>query len=237
LMKNAREIWDQDLRISAAGEAVPGNKETKVKPKLTGGKGQKRMKGKSLWNKEGMTYFKTAEKNWRRVYEDETLIQFLYQGWDLWLEVYRKDLKIGDGMNKMYFLVMATWNNNEIDDREMVSKRGTGNSSGDKSVDSDGGYNSDNCGESGHRNWRDLKSKQAGEEIAKRNIRSFQADLLSNNEVGEESRFDKETERMQKKKRKADGCRNGIEAKLTSPRKGSTEDPMSPPRRSVRLKK
>ena len=50
------------------------------------------MKGKSLWNKEGMTYFKTAEKNWRRVYEDETLIQILYQGWDLWLEVYGKNL-------------------------------------------------------------------------------------------------------------------------------------------------
>jgi hypothetical protein len=44
-----------------------------------------------------------------------------------------------------------------------------------------------------------LKSKQAGEEIAKRNIRSFQADMLSNNEVGEEDRFDKERERMQKK--------------------------------------
>jgi hypothetical protein len=83
LMKNAREIWDQDLRLSAAGEAVLGNKETKVKPKFMGGKGQKRMKGKSLWNKEGMTYFKTGEKNWRRVYEDETWIQLLYEGWDL----------------------------------------------------------------------------------------------------------------------------------------------------------
>ncbi len=30
LMKNAREIWDQDLQLSAAGEAVMGNKETKV---------------------------------------------------------------------------------------------------------------------------------------------------------------------------------------------------------------
>ena len=160
-----------------------------------------------------MTYFKTAEKNWRRVYEDETLIQFLYQGWDLWLEVYGKDLKIRDGMNKTYFLVMVTWNDNEIDDGEMISKRGTGNSSGDESVDSDGGYNSDNCGESGRRNWRDLKSKQAGAEIAERNIRSFQADLLSNNEVGEEDRFDKERERMQKKKRKADGRRNEVDAK------------------------
>jgi hypothetical protein len=62
LMKNAREIWDQDLWLSAGGEAVMGNKETKVKPKFTGGKGQKRMKGKNLWNKEGMTYFKRAEK-------------------------------------------------------------------------------------------------------------------------------------------------------------------------------
>ena len=100
LMKNAREIWDQDLRLSAAGEAAMASKEPKKKPKFTGGKGQKRMKGKSLWNKEGMTYFNTAEKNWRRVYEDETLIQVLYQGWDLWLEVYGKNLKIGDGTNK-----------------------------------------------------------------------------------------------------------------------------------------
>ncbi len=97
-------------------------------------------------------------------------------------------------MNKTYFLVMSTWNDNEIDDGEMVSKGGTGNLSGDESVDSDGGYNSDNCGESGCRNWRDLKSKQAGEEIAERNIRSFQVDLLSNDEVGEEDRFDKERE-------------------------------------------
>jgi hypothetical protein len=63
------------------------------------------------------------------------------------------------------------------------------------------------------------------------------ADILSNDEVEEEGRFDKERERMQKKKRKADGRRNEIEAKRTSPRKGSTEDPMSPPRRSVRSKR
>ncbi len=113
-MKNAKEIWDQDLRLSAAGDAAMGSKETKIKPKFTGGKGQKRMKGKSLWNKEEMTFFKTAEKNWRRVYEDETLIQVLYQGWDLWLEVYGKNLKIRDGTNETYFLIMATWNNKRL---------------------------------------------------------------------------------------------------------------------------
>ena len=50
----------------------------------------------------------TAEMNWRKVYEDEKMIQVLYQGWDGWLEVYGKNLKIGDGTNKTYFLVMAT---------------------------------------------------------------------------------------------------------------------------------
>ena len=63
------------------------------------------------------------------------------------------------------------------------------------------------------------------------------ADFLSNGEVGEEDKFDKERERMHKKKRKADRRRNEIEATRTSPRKGSTEDPMSPPRRFGRSRK
>ncbi len=57
-MKNTREIWDQDLWLSTAGGAVMASKEPKKKPKFTGGKGQKRMKGKSLWNKEGMTFLR-----------------------------------------------------------------------------------------------------------------------------------------------------------------------------------
>ena len=62
LMKNARELWDQDLRLSAAGEAAMASKEPEKKPKFTGGKGQKRMKGKSPWNKEGMTFL-TQQRN------------------------------------------------------------------------------------------------------------------------------------------------------------------------------
>ena len=63
------------------------------------------------------------------------------------------------------------------------------------------------------------------------------ADYLSNGEVGEDNKFDKERERMHKKKRKTDGHRNEIEATRTSPRKGSTEDSMSPWRISGRSKK
>jgi hypothetical protein len=63
------------------------------------------------------------------------------------------------------------------------------------------------------------------------------ADYLSNGEVGEEDKFDKERERMHKKKRITDGHMNEIEATRTSPRKRSTEDPVSPPRRSGRSMK
>ena len=73
----------------------------------------------------------------------------------------------------------------------MVSRRKTGHSSEDKSTNTDGGYNSDNCGASWLRNWKDLKSKQVGEETGQR----FLADYLSNGEVGEDDKFDKERER------------------------------------------
>ncbi len=119
------------------------------------------------------------------------MIQVLYQGWGLWLEVYGKNLKIRDGTKKHIFLVMATWNNNEIDDGDLMSRRQTGNSSDGKSIDTDGGYNSDNCGASVRRNWKDLKRKQASEE----NTQRFMADYLSNGEVGKDDKFDKERER------------------------------------------
>ncbi len=49
LMKNARELWDQDLWLSASGEAAMASKEPKKKPKFTGRKGQKRMKSKRIF--------------------------------------------------------------------------------------------------------------------------------------------------------------------------------------------
>ncbi len=82
LMKNARELWDQDLRQSAAGAAEMKCNEPKKKPKFTGGKGLKRLKGKSLWNKEGMTFFNTADENWQKVYNDDELRGVLCTGWE-----------------------------------------------------------------------------------------------------------------------------------------------------------
>jgi hypothetical protein len=79
-MKNARELRDQDLRLSTTGGAEI--EWPKKKPKFTGGKGLKRLKGKSLWNKKGMTFFNTADKNWTNVYNDEELRGVLYKGWE-----------------------------------------------------------------------------------------------------------------------------------------------------------
>ncbi len=132
LVKNGKEVWDQDLHYSAAGAAAMATKEPKLKPKFTGGKGQKRIRGKSLWNKEGMTFFQMAEKNWGRVYDDRKVMRVLYRGWDEWLKGYGKKLIIGDGSNKTFHLVMATWDNNEADDSKVAARGKSGNSSGNE---------------------------------------------------------------------------------------------------------
>ncbi len=92
LMKNTRELWDQDLCRSAAGAAEMECNETKKKPKFTGGKGLRRLKGKSLWNKEGMTFFNTADENWQKVYNDDELRGVLCTGWGKWLEEHGRKL-------------------------------------------------------------------------------------------------------------------------------------------------
>ena len=66
------------------------------------------MKGKSLWNKEGMTFFSSAKKNQMRVYDDDKLREVLYAGWEKWLEEFRKKLQIGDGTNKTFHSLVAT---------------------------------------------------------------------------------------------------------------------------------
>ena len=63
----------------------------------------------------------------------------------------------------------------------------TGNSSEEESANKDGGCDSDRCIPSGCRNWKDLKRKQAGGQTG----HILLEDNLSNDEVGEENKFDK----------------------------------------------
>ena len=66
IIKNSKDMWDQDLRMQELGAQAMGSQEKKLKPLFTSGSGQKRTQGKSLWNLEGMKYFHRAEKNGSR---------------------------------------------------------------------------------------------------------------------------------------------------------------------------
>ncbi len=57
IIKNSRDVWDQDLRMQELGTQAIGSQEKKLKLLFTSGSGQKRTQGKILWNLEGMTHF------------------------------------------------------------------------------------------------------------------------------------------------------------------------------------
>ncbi len=63
VFKNSKDMWDQDIQIQELWPAAMGNPKKKLKPIFTSGGGQKHVQGKSLWNKEGMRYFRSAEEN------------------------------------------------------------------------------------------------------------------------------------------------------------------------------
>ncbi len=63
IIKNSKDMWDQDLQMQELGAQAMGNGEKKLKPLFTSGSGQKRTQGKSLWNLGGMKYFHRVEKN------------------------------------------------------------------------------------------------------------------------------------------------------------------------------
>jgi hypothetical protein len=62
LIKNSKEMWDQDIRMQELGAQAIGSQEEKLWPLFTSGSGQKRTQGKRLWNIEGMKYFHSVKK-------------------------------------------------------------------------------------------------------------------------------------------------------------------------------
>jgi hypothetical protein len=63
ILKNGCNVLDQTMKIKQLGAAVRGERETRLRPLFTGGKGKKKEQGMSLWSVEGLTYFRHAEKN------------------------------------------------------------------------------------------------------------------------------------------------------------------------------
>jgi hypothetical protein len=131
---------------------------------------------------------------------------------------------------------MATWEDAEIDDRKVASKRKSGDSSEEDSGNkTDGGYDTDRCGQRGRGTWRELKIKQQGWRTGRKLL-----DEMSDDGVGKDDGIDREREKTHRKSKKSkttDERKSASEAKSkwTSPRKGRTE--LSPVRRSGRATK
>jgi hypothetical protein len=77
IIKNGQDMWDQAKKQSTSPEK-------KLRPLFIAGEGRKRKSGISVWNKEGLEFYYTVEKNWRERYNDKAKFSVLINGWETW---------------------------------------------------------------------------------------------------------------------------------------------------------
>ena len=77
IIKNGQDMWDQAKKQSTSPEK-------KLRPLFSAGEGRKRKSGISVWNKEGLEFYYTVEKNWRERYNDKAKFPVLINGWETW---------------------------------------------------------------------------------------------------------------------------------------------------------
>jgi hypothetical protein len=119
VIKNARHVWDQTIQNIGLGEPIGDDEtEAKVQPIFTKGTGKKKEQGRSLWSDEGMKYFKHAEKVWKKVYKDETMMVDLYRGFDKWLNIYGRQIIVSKNSSKSLFSVVAPWTAKDDEDND-----------------------------------------------------------------------------------------------------------------------
>jgi hypothetical protein len=80
LIKNRRGMWDQAIRQ----QDNPTQIERKALPLFTKGEGRKRESGRTVWNDEGLNFYYTAEKNWKKVYNGKEELLDLCNKWEQW---------------------------------------------------------------------------------------------------------------------------------------------------------
>lgn len=144
LLKNGRGMWDMEIEMREMARSGEIKTNAKARPLFTGGKGKKKELGKNLWTKEGIKYYNTGEKNWRKVYKDETFMRVLYGGWERWLNSHGKLYRVGDDSSKTFYSVMATWfDDSDTKVGEMSDEEETINDDNDNDYESGCGYASD----------------------------------------------------------------------------------------------
>jgi hypothetical protein len=165
IIKNGKEMWDQAKN--------PGTSpEKKVRPLFSTGEGRKRESGISAWNKKGLEFYYTVEKNWREVYNSKVQFSVLINGWENWEP---KDKSKKDALR-------TYWKKDKEEDK-------SGN-------EMDSGYytDSDRSYRRGRGTWRDLKIKQQGGRTGRKLL-----DEMSDDGVGEDNGSDREREETCKK--------------------------------------
>jgi hypothetical protein len=90
------------------GTVVHGERETRLQPLFTWGKGKKKEQGMSLWSDEGLKYFRCAKKKWKEVYADNEEKQMMYGEFENWLNMCGKNIMVGTS-NKTLHSVLARW--------------------------------------------------------------------------------------------------------------------------------
>jgi hypothetical protein len=80
LIKNGLGMWEQARRQQDNRTQV----QIKALPLFTKGEGQKRESGKTVWNNDGLNFYYTAEKNWKRVYNNKDALSDLCNKRERW---------------------------------------------------------------------------------------------------------------------------------------------------------
>lgn len=82
LMMNGMGVWDQARRMKE--DPTCTSAEKKELPVFTKGEGLKRESGRTVWDKDGLNFYYTAEKNWRKAYGDKDEFSDMCNKWEEW---------------------------------------------------------------------------------------------------------------------------------------------------------
>jgi len=239
-------MWDMEIEMREMARSGEIRTEAKARLLFTGGKGKKKELGKNLWTKEDIKYYNTGEKNWRKVYKDETFMRVLYGGWERWLNGHGKLHRFGDDLSKTFYSVMATWfDDSDTKAGEMSDEEESIND--DEDNDYESGYASD-IGVFAHA--KKFREKRVEERKSRRAVPGpLKKDDTGGEESGKEDKAVKkgavgkgkdDSEGKQKKAKEKKG--GGISASVKSPtkevkRKGESSVDEFSPSRNTRQRK
>ncbi len=130
IIKNGKELWYQAKKRQVGDPST--SPEKKARPQFSGGEGRKRESSISVWNKEGLEFYYTVEKNWREVYNSKEQFLALINRWENWEP---KDKSKKDAIRRY-------WMRDKDEEKKMSSKKNSPKKKPRWEVE-DEGYDSD----------------------------------------------------------------------------------------------